>query len=335
MIRSEKQLETRRESPPREPILDLSVVVVSWNTRELLARCLASVYETLDGSIDGMPHSATPTSFEVVVVDNGSTDGSVEMVREHFPGAKLVASSDNLGFARANNLALRDYRGRYALLLNPDTEARPGALQTLVSYLDEHPEVGAVGPRLLNPDGSLQQSCHPAPGLARELWRLFHGDAIHRYGMYAMDTWSVEAPRPVDVIQGACLMLRREALDQVGLLDEEFYIYSEEVDLCQRIRQGGWKIAWVPAAEVVHFGGQSTRQVAEAMFLQLYRSKILYFRKHRGRAAAWIYKLILLLASASRLAFGPLADLRHPGEREEHRTLARYYRRLIGALPGM
>lgn len=313
-------------------VVDLSIIVVSWNTRDLLERCLASVNESLDARFF---HAENRLSYEVIVVDNFSTDGTSEMVRERFPLAELTERSENGGFARANNEALRRYHGRYALLLNPDTEVQPGALSMLVTFMDQHPAAGAAGPRLLNPDGSLQPSCFPSPGLAREFWRLFHADAIHHYGTCAMSEWKFDEVRPVDIVQGACLILRRETLDQVGLFDEDFYIYSEEVDLCQRIRQGGWKIYFVPQAQVVHFGGQSTRQVAERMFLQLYRSKILYFRKHKGPLSALAYKGILLLASCARLALGPVAIVRHPRKRQELALVARYYCRLIVELGGM
>lgn len=319
---------------PSTADLDVSIVIVSWNTRELLERCLASVFAGLGRAPSDLSEGGLPTG-EVVVVDNNSRDGSAELVRERYPRARLIASRENLGFARANNLGLRGYRGRYALLLNPDTEVQPGALARLVRYLDAHPDVGAAGPLILNPDGSLQLSCHRSPNLPRELWRLFHGDAIRHFGTYAMDEWSRHEPRAVDVIQGACLMVRREALTRVGLLDEDFYIYSEEVDLCERIRREGWAIHWVPEAAVVHYGGQSTRQVAEEMFLHLYRSKLIYFRKHQGAFAARAYKAILYLASLARLALGPLAEAAGRRDRAERQLVVRHYQRLIRELPGL
>ncbi len=304
--------------------MDLSIIIVNWNIRDLLAQCLASVYaHPPDGE------------FEIFVVDNASTDGSAQMVRKRFPQVRLIENTKNVGFARANNQAIQQSAGCYVLLLNPDTEVHPGALEKLVRFMEAYPQAGAAGARLLNPDGTLQPSCHPAPTLSRELWRLFHLDALWTYACYPMAGWDLDTPREVDMIQGACLLLRREALDQVGLLDEDYFIYSEEVDLCHRLRQRGWKVYWVPQAQVIHYGGQSTQQVAADMFLRLYQGKVLYFRKHHGRLAVQAYKLILLIAALARLSLSPLAWLERPPLRQQHLARADHYRRLVMALPEM
>lgn len=304
--------------------MDLSIVIVSWNTRKLLEGCLSSIY-------------ANPPrdSFEVFVVDNASADGSVEMLRESFPQVQIIENSKNIGFARANNQAIERTKGRYLLLLNPDTEIKADALKVLVKFMDEHPEAGAAGSRLINSDGSIQVSCSPAPTLFRELWRLFHLDRIRPYGVYDMENWGLESPRPVDVLQGACLILRRPALDQVGLLDEGYFMYSEEVDLCYRIKQAGFFLYWVPGARVIHYGAESTKQIAMEMFLHLYQSKILYFRKHHGHIAAWIYKLILFGAAFSRLILTPIAFLERRQIRQGHLTLSNQYRHLLWMLPSL
>jgi GT2 family glycosyltransferase len=188
------------------------------------------------------------------------------------------------------------------------TSLVPGALATLIRFMREHAGAGAAGACLVNPDGSLQASASPSPGLLREFWRLFHLDGLLRLSVYPLERWGAE-PRPVDVAQGACLALRREALDQVGALDEEFFIYTEEVDLCRRLWRAGWTVNWVPAARVVHLGGQSTMQLREDMFLRLYESKVRFFRKHRGRQAAAAYKLLLVLASLPRILLGPVGAI--------------------------
>lgn len=305
--------------------MDLSILIVSWNTRGLLARCLETVAAELA--------SFAPDATEMLVVDNASHDGSAALVRERFPWARLIVNDANVGFARANNQAFAAARGRYILLLNPDTAILPGALRTLVDFLEAHPAVGAVGARLLNPDGSLQPSCSPAPTLSREVWRLFHLDALRPYGVYDMSRWDTHQPRPVEIVQGACLLLRREALGDEELLDPRYFMYSEEVDLCYRIRRRGWQIYWVPTAQVIHYGGQSTRQAAAAMFLRLYEGKILYFRKHQGPVAARLYKTILLAAALARLLVSPLAWLQPPSQRRLNLTLAGHYARLLKALP--
>jgi N-acetylglucosaminyl-diphospho-decaprenol L-rhamnosyltransferase len=321
---------------PQSEGLDLSVVIVSWNTRELLARCLSSVLAAGSSANEATQRgSADRLSLEVMVVDNASADGSAQMVRERFPKVGLLANTENLGFARANNQMVPSCAGRYVLLLNPDTVVDPGALQALVAFMDEHPTAGAAGARLLNEDGSLYPSCQPAPSLPREFWRLFHLDAVWPLARYRMEQWDATTPREVDVVQGACLILRRAMLDQVGLLDEDYFIYSEEVDLCHRLRKRGWQLWWVPQAVVTHYGGQSTRQVARTMFLRLYQGKVLYFRKNHGRGAAQLYKLILLAAALVRLGLSPLAVLGRSGERAQRLALTGHYGQLLSALPGL
>lgn len=302
----------------------ISIIIVSWNTSSLLENCLASILAN------------PPTApFEIWVVDNASTDNSPGMVREKFPQVHLVQNRDNVGFARANNQAIQQCMGRYILLLNPDTLVGAGALQALVDFLGDHPEAGAAGARILNPDGSLQISSHPLPTLPREFWRMFHLDTISPYAAYPRTKWEADQPQEVDVLIGACLLLRKEVLDQVGFLDEDYFMYSEEVDLCYRIQRSGSPLYWVPQAQVVHFGGQSTQQVATEMFLNLYHSKIKYFRKHYGWSAAQIYKLILRSAAFSRLILAPFAIFERSARRQKHLTLVGRYWRLILALSRM
>lgn len=302
--------------------MDLSIVIVSWNTRDLLAACLTAVYA-----------EPPDCSFEVWVVDNASADGSAEMVRQRFPQVCLLETGANLGFAGANNLAIRQSEGTYVLLLNPDTEVRPYALTALVKFMDEHPEAGGAGSRLLNADGTLQPSCHPLPTLSRELWRLFHLDTLYTFGVYKMHSWDVETPQRVDIVQGASFILRRAILERVGLLDDSYFMYSEEVDLCYRIHQAGWRLFWVPQSPVVHHGGQSTRQVAAKMFIELYRGKVHYFRKNRGARAATVYKGILFLAALPRLVL-LIAGRLLPAERGTSMLrLGQNYGRLLRQLP--
>jgi GT2 family glycosyltransferase len=257
------------------------------------------------------------------------------MVHKKFPQVHLIENRENVGFARANNQAIERCTGKYVLLLNPDTLVAPGALQALVDFLEKHSEAGVAGARILKPDGSLQISSHPRPTLSRELWRLFHLDVLLPYSMYPLNKWETHQPQEVDVVAGACLLVRTETLEQVGFLDEDYFIYSEEVDLCYRIQRAGWRLYWVPQAEVVHFGGQSTQQVPTEMFLNLYHSNIKYFRKHYGGSAAQIYKSILRVAALSRLMLTPFVIFEHSSRREKHLTLMDRYWRLILALPRM
>lgn len=304
----------------RSNALDLSIIIVNWNTRDLLANCLASVYETV-GEL----------AVEVFVVDNASTDGSAAMVRERFPQVRLIANSENVGFARANNQAIAASRGRYVMLLNSDTEVREDALATLVQFMEDHSEAGASGPCLLNADGSLQTSCYPLLSAGREFWRLLFLDRLIPWATYPMHRWDVVLSRSVEVIKGACLLLRREALDQVGLLDDMYFMYTEEHDLCYRIAQAGWKLYWVPKARVIHYGGASTRQVAEDMYLELYRSKVQFQRKFRGEQGALRLKVVLVLAYVPRWVCAGLSRVFDPS----YALRAQTYRRLLRELSNM
>ena len=300
--------------------MNCSILVVNWNTRELLARCLCSIEQ-----------GAPKDSYEVIVVDNASSDASPQMVQEQFPAVRLVDNEENVGFAAANNQAIHQARGRYLVLLNSDTEVRPGALTALVQFMDAHPRAGAAGARLLNPDGSLQPSCHPMLTPGREFWRLVFLDRLWRRATYSMHRWAMNIPRQVEVIKGACLLLRREALDEVGLLDESYFMYTEEVDLCYRLHRTGWELWWVPQAEVVHYEAQSTRQAAEDMYVQLYRSKVQFYRKFGGQRRAHRFKRLLRLAYGPRLVAASIGSLLSPRLAEQTST----YRRLLAELPGM
>lgn len=272
--------------------MDLSIIIVNWNTKNLLGRCLRSLEE----------HEGTcrRPSVEVFVVDNASTDGSAVMVRAEYPRVRLIVNAENVGFARANNQGIEQSEGRYVVLLNSDTEVHPGALEAMVAFMDEHPEAAGCGPRLLNGDGSLQASCHPMLTPGREFWRLMFLDRIWRRATYAQQRWDLKIPRRVEVIKGACLMLRREVLDEVGLLDEQYFMYTEEMDLCYRMLQAGWGLWWVPAAVVKHYGEASTRQIAEEMYVQLYRSKVQFHRKFGGEREAMYFRSLLWLAYVPR-----------------------------------
>jgi GT2 family glycosyltransferase len=304
--------------------MDLSIVIVSWNTSEILTACLRSIYE-----------NAPTSSFEIWVVDNASKDDTVEKIKSNFPDIRLIENATNMGFAGGNNQALSLCQGKYLLLLNPDTLVYPNSLQNLIDFMDANPEAGACGSRYLNPDGTLQPSSFPIPTLPREFWRLFHIDKIKKYGVYDMNTWSIDQPRQVDVLQGACLIIRNTVLEKIGLLDTDYYIYTEEVDLCYRIRQAGWKLYWLPTSVIVHFGGQSTSQVADAMFLRLYESKIIFIRKHYGKLQANIYKLILALSSLVRIIPLPVMRIIVPKRQEFYQTISKNYRNLLLELPKM
>jgi GT2 family glycosyltransferase len=272
--------------------MKLSIIIVNWNTGDLLRQCLHSISDTT---------KVWPTeTVETFVVDNASQDDSLVRARSEHPWAQFVENKENVGFAGGNNQAFPLCSGQYVLLLNPDTKLMPGALETLVAFMDTHPEVGACGPLLLNADGSLQPSCSPMLTPGREFWRLTFLDRLWPRATYLQHRWDRESPRQVEVIKGACLLLRQKALDQVGLLDDQYFMYTEEIDLCFRLIQAGWQLYWIPRAEVIHYGEASSKQVADAMYLQLYRSKAQFYRKFGGPRRAILFKLLLTFAYVPR-----------------------------------
>ncbi len=258
---------------------DISVIIASWNTRELLRRCLASLVS--------LP---SPTS-EIIVVDNGSSDGTAALVAADFPWVRLIANEENRGFAAACNQGIEVASGRYLLLLNSDTVAAPDALAELVKFMGAHPEAGACGPQLRNMDGTLQPSGRAFPTTGQTIVALLPmpgslrralADPVERrdYG------WEDE----VDEVSGAALCLRRGALEQVGRLDEDFIFLGEDVDICWRLRQAGWKVFYVPQAVVTHAWGGSRSRLAERTSLLAQRSYVLLFGKHRPGARAGLIR---------------------------------------------
>jgi len=303
----------------------VSIVIVNWNTGALLQKCVHSALADAE--------QAGLTGIEIIVVDNSSSDGSTAFLASDFRSVRCIMNSENTGFASATNQGIRLSRGQYILALNPDTELRTGALVSMIRFLESHDKAGAVGPMLINSDGSLQISAYPEPTVLREGCRLLYLDKIYAVGSYPMRSWKTDAAREVDVLTGACLLLRRDVLDQCGLFDERYFIYSEDQDICGRIRAKGWRLFWVPQARVVHHGGRSTSQAKGEMFLRLYREKIAYFKAHHGQAVAARYKVVLFVASIVRLILSPLVMLAGGVHRRRALESARYYRQLVRELP--
>lgn len=301
-------------------MLDISVIIVNWNVCALLSDCLSSLLKEIEAH--------PKISSETIVVDNQSSDCSVAMVRERFPWVTVIANEKNLGFGRANNQALPFCHGRYLLLLNPDTLIHPGAVQQLFSYLEGHPEAGMVGPKLVNTDGSLQRSIFPRSTLFRETWRLAGMDRFLPLSEYPPAFHQSEKPLEVDVLKGACILLRQAALAGMPLFDEQFFMFSEEVDLCRRIRQKGWDIRWLPTARVTHHGERSVRQLSDAMFLELFKNKVKFLRKSQGACAARIFKGVLWITAIIKI--GIIRGLY--SKRTDLATKARQYQMLLKAL---
>jgi len=263
--------------------LRLSICIVNWNTRDYLRGCLRSIAAT-----------AGDLAHEVIVVDNASADGSGGMVREEFPGVTLIANEENLKYARGNNQALEAAQGELKLLLNPDVVVLEGALQELIAAAGRHPRAGAVAPKLVNPDGSRQLSCRSFPDPEVILYetlglsRLF--SRSRRLGKYRMSWWGYDEERTVDQPMASALLLRSAALAEVGLFDEGFPIFFNDVDLCRRIWDAGWEVWFTPRARMIHHGGAGTRQVRPQMVAESHRSLLRYYEKHyRGRANPLAY----------------------------------------------
>ncbi len=251
----------------------LSVVIVNWNTSKLLENCLASLSAGI-----------SRYNFETFVVDNGSSDGSQEMVRKLFPAVRLIENEKNIGFAAANNLALRQAKGDYFLLLNSDTVLPAGSIDILLDYATRHPEVGFASPQLLNEDGSIQHTIANFPSLATELLQ----KSILRWifpQRYHSKRVTFSQPTEVETLVGACLLAKREMTEQIGFYDEDFFFFIEESEWCLRGAKVGWKAVLVPESEIYHLQGQSGKKVRIPVRIEYWRSRYTYFRKHYGAGA--------------------------------------------------
>jgi GT2 family glycosyltransferase len=271
--------------------VDLTISIVNTNNRDLLCECLRSVFE-----------NTRRTSLEVYVVDNVCTDGSAGMVRAEFPQAKLIVNERRLRFCANHNQALRRGQGRYLLILNEDTVVPPGAFDTLVEFMDATPGAGIAGATILNPNGTVQVSHKGFPTLFSSLMLATTLSRFLHEGLYPNNPVP-ENGRPivVDWMSGACLLIRRETMDEIGLLDEQFLIYAEETDWCYRAKKAGWEVYYLPAVEILHWGGQSTSQQRARRRFRINRSNLLFFRKHCGTLSTFGLRSILVITSLARL----------------------------------
>ncbi len=245
--------------------MDISFIIINWNTKQLLLDCIASIYATV-----------RQARFEIIVTDNDSTDGSREAVAQFHPDVILLANERNEGFARANNRAIRRMRGRYAVLLNSDTLLKEGAIDALFGFMESHPDVGMCGPQLLYADGTKQTSIGTYPEVFSELVSRSAARLVSRKKPVAVQT---VGSRQVDFIIGACMFVRKSTIDAVGMLDEDYFFFYEEIDWCFRITRAGWHIFHLPDIEIFHFGGQSTKNLNLRARVESWRSRYLYFSK--------------------------------------------------------
>ena len=277
--------------------MKLSIIILCWNDLKVIADCLRSIYTTTRSE-----------AFEVIVSDNGSTDGSIEFIRQNYPQVQLIENGRNLRFAKANNVGIRAARGELVLILNPDTIIHEGALDAVVSFADQHPEAGAVGCRVLNADGSYQVSARPFASLTGELIAGCYLRPLGYLGKrFLSDTyvgWRGETERSVDWVTGCFILARAEILHQIGGFDEQFFYYYEDMDLCRRIWKAGYPIIYTPSATITHLKGQSTNQrlapIAFALDSQV--TRYLYYYKYDGKSGVRWARLISLWSLCLRIA---------------------------------
>ena len=282
-------------TPPR-----VSICIVSWNTRDLLDACITSIAK----------HTTLP--HEVIVVDNASSDGTVAMLRERHPHVRVIASERNLGFVLGNNVAAREARGEYLLLLNPDTALASDLLGGLAAKLGSDPGIGIAGPKLLNADGTIQATCAaklPTPWNEFTSLLFLHRLSPRLFPDRELSGWDHLDERDVESISGACLMIRRTLWESLGGFDEAVFMYAEDLDLCRRVAHAGVRLRYVPAVSVFHYEGSSASQRKESFFALLSQmsSNAWYFRKHFGAGTVFGYRLAVLVGSSLRLVVGVIA----------------------------
>lgn len=313
------------------PSIDISILIVNWNAREILYCCLASIQKI------------TNIRIETIVVDNASSDGSVQMIANCYPGVRVIENYDNNGFASANNQAVKFSGGCYLLLLNPDTEICPGAIEKLMHFAKSEPDIAAVGPRLLNPDGTVQRSSWRGyPGLsaalidALYLWKLPWLPIVRE-----SEKSSKVVNEPVDVnhVLGACMLIPRAAWNEVGPMDEGYFLFLEETDWCRRANKMGKRVVYYPLAEVIHHGQHSMRQQPSRNLPHLYRSYCRFYREssRNNRVRMVILKIIIVMAITIRYILWLARDYSSRNEKQNHqaREMLNGYHQVLRELPSM
>ena len=277
----------------------VSVVIVSWNAKAFLLKCIDSIIRQRGAG-----------SLEVIVVDNASRDGSPEAVKANYPQVRLIANDDNYGFAKANNIGIRATTGDYLFLINSDVVVSEGCFAKTMQHMDEHPEIGMLGPKIVGQDGNVQRSCMGYPSLWSTLCRAFALDSLFPrsklFGSQLLTWWDHSDTRPVEVINGCFWVVRRTAMERVGLLDERFFIYAEDIDWSKRFNEGGWKVVFFSEAEALHYGGASSSNAPIRFDIEAQRASYQYWQKHHSRATVLCFLLISLLHHSLRV-IGELA----------------------------
>lgn len=282
--------------------MDVSVIIVNWNTRDLLRDCLKSVYEQTKDIL-----------FEVIVIDNASSDGSVDMVKSEFCQVVLIENKQNRGFAAGVNQGIAVAKGRYALVLNSDTIVCDNAIGKTMRYADKHPEAALVGCQVLDNSNTIQMTCFRFPSVLNLFLHTFALNKIfkkhHFLGREWMLWWPRDSEREVEVVSGSFMLVRRNAIDDIGLMDEDYFLYYEETDWCYRFAKAGWKILFWPGAKIIHCHGgrNSSKQEALKMAVQMQKSCLIFFKKHRDIVSYITVRLLLMISLACRFCFWTVA----------------------------
>lgn len=294
----------------------VSVIIVNWNARDYLMQCL-----------DSLSPEVCRYPMEIIVVDNASSDGSAGCVESRFPRVRGVRNAANLGFAKANNVGASLSTGRYLCFVNSDVKVLKDCVSRLVDYCEEHPDVGMAGPRIIGSDGKLQRSCRGFPGLWNMFCRALALDTLFSrsrlFTGYSLTHWPQDSVRAVDILSGCFLLVRREALRQVGLLDESFFMYGEDMDWSRRFWANGWKVMFVPSAEAIHYGGGSSSNAPVRFYIEKQRADLQYWKKHHSRPAVACFFLISCLHLMLRAGGYSFAFLFNKLERQACRCKVR------------
>lgn len=303
-------------------MIDISVIIVNWNTKALLLDCVESLYRTTRES-----------SLEIIVVDNASTDGSIDALRKNFPQVQTIVNQVNLGFAKANNIGIKKAQGRYVCLVNSDVKALDGVLDKMRLYMENHPDVGALAPKTFGGDMQIQKNCREFPTLRNLFCQEFFFTALFpetaAFRGREMIRCDYEAIMEIEVLSGCFLMVRRDVVAQVGPLDERFFFYSEDVDWCKRIHSAGWKLVYYPEAKAIHYGEGSSASAPVRFKLEMLKANWQYWSKHKSKLECILFWFIKLLGTLGRSAVWSAVFLFVPNIRPMARKSAVAYGKML------
>jgi GT2 family glycosyltransferase len=311
-----------QEMTSNVPVTNLSIIIVSWNTKKYMEECLTSL-RTIDGNL----------SAEIIVVDNASADGTPEMIRTQFPEVKLIETGANLGFAKGNNVGIKEATGEYICLINSDVNVPSDCLQKMYSYMEQQPTIGLLGPGMLRTDGRVHRSGMRFPTLWNIFLRALFLDSIFKgtglFGGFLMKDFHFDQTRDMDVLNGWLWMARREALNKVGPLDDRFFMYAEDVDWCQRFHLAGWRVVFYPDAKALHYGGASSANAPSRFNVEMQRANLQYWKKYHGRISLFLYLLIGCLSYVVRAVGWAVVFLTKKSARSRANTEVKQYLKCI------